>query len=399
MIVFTVDLGSRDVERVFNCDDHRPGASWPCCLSRPPHDLCSPLPTHLGFCHSFTALSAMRPAILVLLACCTRVLGTHAFPLRSHGPLVQRNTLEGKRELPGLLGSWGGPADDQPTDGETEEEPTDLRPTGTTTHGDGASFSSFGLFPVILSAGSDSETAKSKDAASSTTLRSASASATPESRLATTTQAEPAALMTGSLATASSQPTQDKPDRLPSSNSGASSSDSWKIIGVAVICFTAVVVVLVVAVFFDTWWRFVRDLFRRRRAADEHEEMVPDWHKASWEVRFGDRQRYPSFGSLPASPVLRGDPLQRQRSLRVQEWQKEDMAAVPAGSGMTPAERLAQYPAVPPSAYVSPDPRPSPGGVDPFKDKSPSLSPGIQELHKDPFHDAQTSPYDGIDDK
>ena len=341
----------------------------------------------------------MRPAILVLLACCTRVLGTHAFPLRSHSPLVVRkNTVDDKRELPGLLGGWGGAAADEPTDGEAEQEPSDLRPTGTTTHGDGASFSSFAIFPGMFSVVSDSETAKSKDAASSTTLRSASASATPENRLATTTQAEPAALTTGSLATASSQPTQDKPNRPPSSNNSGSSSDSWKIIGVAVICFTAVVVVLIVAVFFDTWWRFVRDIFRRQRAADEHEEMVPDWHKASWEVRFGDRQRYPSFGSLSASPVLRGDPLQRQRSLRVREWQKEDAPVVPS-TGMTPAERLAQYPAVPPSAYVSPEPRPSPGGVDPFKDKSPSLSPGLQELHKDEYRDAPASPYDGIDKK
>ncbi|EPS96682.1 hypothetical protein FOMPIDRAFT_90049 [Fomitopsis schrenkii] len=344
----------------------------------------------------------MKPTFLVLLACCTRVLGTHALPLRSHGPLAHGHAVGDRRALPALLG-WGGGTADEPTDGETEQEPTDLRPTETTTRGEDASFSSFALFPGMLSAGSDSETAKSKDTASSTALRTASASATPESRLATTTQVEPAALMTGSAATAAAaQPTQDKPDRMPSSNSGVSSSDSWKIIGVAVICFTAVVVVLVVAVFFDTWWRFLRDLFRTRRGADEREEMVPDWHKASWEVRFGDRQRYPSFGSVPASPVLRGDPIQRQRSLRVQEWQKGEMAttsSAPVGLAMTPAERLAQHPAIPPSVYVSPDPRPSPGGVDPFKDKSPSMSPGMQELHKDPFHDARSSPYDGIDDK
>lgn len=332
----------------------------------------------------------------MLLACCTHILGNYALPLQTHGPLARRNTVvKHRRDLPAIFGGLGGATADEPTDGEAEQEPAGLRPTGTT-RGDGASFSAFSLFPGILPATLESGTAKSKETASSN-VRSASASATPESRLATTTQPAPvAALMTGSAATALAQPTQDKdkPDRMPSSSS-ASSSDSWKIIGVAVICFIAVVVVLVVAVFFDTWWHFVRDLFRSRRAG-EQEEMVPDWHKASWEVRLGDRQRYPSFGSVPASPVLRGDPLQRQRSLRVQEWQKEDVAPAPA---MTPAERLAQYPAVPPSAYVSPDPRPNPGSIDPFKDRSPSLSPGMQELHKDPFHDARTYPYDGIKNK
>lgn len=35
--------------------------------------------------------------------------------------------------------------------------------------------------------------------------------------------------------------------------------------------------------------------------------MVPDWEKASWEVRFGDdRHRYPSFTSIPSDSGAKG---------------------------------------------------------------------------------------------
>ncbi|KZT73340.1 hypothetical protein DAEQUDRAFT_465088 [Daedalea quercina L-15889] len=384
----------RDVERVSNRDSlsRQAGlAVLPPTASRSGHRVC---PLFSAFYARRTcAASVMRPTILVVLACCTHVLGTHALAVRNHGRLARPRTLEDKRDFPGLLGLDG--EANAPPDGEAEGT-TDPRPSGTATHEDGVSFSSFGLFPGLLPTGS--ETSKTKDALTSTS--SASTSATPQVRLATTTQAEPAASLTGSAVTATSQATENKQDRLPGSNA-SSSSGSWKIIGVAVICFTAVVAVLVAAVFFDTWWQFLRDLFWKRRKHDDFEEMVPDWQKASWEMRFGDRQRYPSFGSLPTSPVLRGDPLQRQRSLRVQEWQKDELAS--STSSPSSVEKLAQHPAVPPNAYVSPDPRPSPGSVDPFKDRSPSLISGLtyntQDTRKSPFHDTEGSQMEMLNEK
>ncbi|KAH9897763.1 hypothetical protein C8Q73DRAFT_640617 [Cubamyces lactineus] len=91
---------------------------------------------------------------------------------------------------------------------------------------------------------------------------------------------------------------------VPTSQAAASQASSgtseWKIIGVAVIAFTTVAGILLLSVFFDQWWRFVRDMFGRKRKETE-EELVPDWEKAEWNLRFGqDRQRYPSFGSLPS---------------------------------------------------------------------------------------------------
>ncbi|TCD65429.1 hypothetical protein EIP91_002685 [Steccherinum ochraceum] len=83
----------------------------------------------------------------------------------------------------------------------------------------------------------------------------------------------------------------------------------WKIIGVAVIAFSTVAAILLLAVFFDQWWRFVKDVFGRgrRKLGKGEEELVPDWEKASWEVRFGDdRHRYPSFTSIPSDSGAKG---------------------------------------------------------------------------------------------
>ncbi|KAI8990635.1 hypothetical protein BD414DRAFT_577365 [Trametes punicea] len=89
----------------------------------------------------------------------------------------------------------------------------------------------------------------------------------------------------------------------------SSGTSEWKIIGVAVIAFTTVAGILLLSVFFDQWWRFVRDLFWRRRKKETEEELVPDWEKAEWHLRFGrDRQRYPSFGSLPSVAKVQPPP-------------------------------------------------------------------------------------------
>ncbi|KAH8102401.1 hypothetical protein BXZ70DRAFT_928422 [Cristinia sonorae] len=89
--------------------------------------------------------------------------------------------------------------------------------------------------------------------------------------------------------------------------SGLSSKDQaikqWKIIGVAVIAFSTVAAILLLAVFFDQWWRFIKDVCGngKKNKGLGNEELVPDWEKASWEVRFGDdRHRYPSFSSFPS---------------------------------------------------------------------------------------------------
>ncbi|EJF67267.1 hypothetical protein DICSQDRAFT_165092 [Dichomitus squalens LYAD-421 SS1] len=92
---------------------------------------------------------------------------------------------------------------------------------------------------------------------------------------------------------------------VPPNNSTASSGTSeWKIIGVAVIAFSVVAAILLLSVFFDHWWRFVRDIVWRKRKKVSDEELVPDWEKAEWELRLArdpELARYPSFASFPSS--------------------------------------------------------------------------------------------------
>ena len=69
-----------------------------------------------------------------------------------------------------------------------------------------------------------------------------------------------------------------------------------QIIGVAVIAFSAVAAVLLLSVFFDQWWGFLRDLVWKKKRKDVFEEFVPDWEKASWELRADrDGNRYPAM--------------------------------------------------------------------------------------------------------
>ena len=116
----------------------------------------------------------------------------------------------------------------------------------------------------------------------------------------------------------SSSTTSPSPTQQPSNSTASSGTSEWKIIGVAVIAFSAVAAILLLAVFFDQWWRFVRDLVWRRRKQENEEELVPDWEKAQWELRLAkdpELARYPSFASLPSSlpsvpvvPVLQREP-------------------------------------------------------------------------------------------
>ena len=123
------------------------------------------------------------------------------------------------------------------------------------------------------------------------------------------------------------------------STSGGGTSE-WKIIGVAVIVFSAVAAILLLAVFFDHWWRFVKDLFWRKRRDSNAEELVPDWEKAEWELRLEERQRYPSFTSLPSLPMV--NPTAQYAAKQIQS---PPQAAVPAGAARRDAQAKGRVPA------------------------------------------------------
>ena len=65
------------------------------------------------------------------------------------------------------------------------------------------------------------------------------------------------------------------------------------------IAFTTVAAILLLSVFFDQWWGFIRDLLWRKKRKENFEEFVPDWEKADWEINVNasnaGHNRYPSF--------------------------------------------------------------------------------------------------------
>lgn len=93
--------------------------------------------------------------------------------------------------------------------------------------------------------------------------------------------------------------TVDSTPTLSSASSqqpASSGNKEWKVIGVAVIAFSTVAAILLLSVFFDHWWGFIRDLVLPKKKRDGSEELIPDWKKASWHITMdSDPHRYPSL--------------------------------------------------------------------------------------------------------
>ncbi|ESK92023.1 atp-binding cassette transporter [Moniliophthora roreri MCA 2997] len=88
-------------------------------------------------------------------------------------------------------------------------------------------------------------------------------------------------------------------------------SKEWKIVGIAVISIASVVAVILLTVFFDSWWAFLRDVIcRRKRNSDEYkEDLVPDWSRQSWQVKLATEEghRYPTTAAQVYAGALHDD--------------------------------------------------------------------------------------------
>ncbi|KAI0778980.1 hypothetical protein BD413DRAFT_601601 [Trametes elegans] len=238
----------------------------------------------------------------VSVVLCTATLVNTALAAALGGTPV---TVAGrKRALDGIL-------DGIDEKGQTSTYAASATTGGATTHvSDDAGIRTFLGFSSLLDTATSTSTAtaKSKTKEPSATASAIIPTGTAYSVIGTlppihtpsaTVPSIPPATPTASAGSTSSPAVED------ASSSSSSSTSEWKIIGVAVIAFTVVAGILLLSVFFDQWWRFLRDLFGGRRKRDVEEELVPDWEKADWHLRYGqDRQRYPSFGSLPSLPLV-----------------------------------------------------------------------------------------------
>ncbi|KAF7792274.1 hypothetical protein EIP86_003310 [Pleurotus ostreatoroseus] len=148
-------------------------------------------------------------------------------------------------------------------------------------------------------------------------------------------------------------------NHVQAAESPSRATKSWEIVGVAVTAFTVVSAILLLSVFFDHWWSFIRDLVWKKPRKDRFEEFIPDWEQASWEVKMDKSaaDRYPSFAGPP------------RRNQVKHAWQEkfdwvsgENMAGV--GAGLTPSSRQEPTPSQCSSAptwslgFVTPVPPP-----------------------------------------
>ncbi|KDQ63244.1 hypothetical protein JAAARDRAFT_29264 [Jaapia argillacea MUCL 33604] len=97
------------------------------------------------------------------------------------------------------------------------------------------------------------------------------------------------------------------PSSQPSTISGVPTE--WKVLGIAVIAISVLGISVLCIVFFDTWWRFIKDVLccgMGSKDSGGEEELVPDWEKRSWAVQLRDEggcggsHRYPSVEDLTA---------------------------------------------------------------------------------------------------
>lgn len=179
---------------------------------------------------------------------------------------------------------------------------------------------SVSLADLLTTLGSNSKAQATSSASHS--LPTSSLSSTTSSTVSTTPTSTFELHTSAILTPATSSNSYIVPTHSPTPSVGQSinrGSEEWKIIGVAVISFSAVAAILLLAVFFDQWWGFMRDLVwrKKRRDVDHVEELVPDWEKAGWEIRMArDNDRYPSlppparakrvtrdYGELEKAPV------------------------------------------------------------------------------------------------
>lgn len=80
----------------------------------------------------------------------------------------------------------------------------------------------------------------------------------------------------------------------------AEEATQWKVIGIGIITVGLIATVILSIIFFDSWWKFVCDLFCGRWRGRGEETLVPDWTTRDWEFKLANEEghRYPTMSSL-----------------------------------------------------------------------------------------------------
>ncbi|KAJ3789270.1 hypothetical protein GGU10DRAFT_344079 [Lentinula aff. detonsa] len=97
-----------------------------------------------------------------------------------------------------------------------------------------------------------------------------------------------------------------EPTVSPTNNINSLSSISiheekqWKVIGIGLIVIAFIASMILLTVFFEAWWGFLRDLCGGKEYRGGVEEMVPDSEDKKWQLNLSneDGHRYPSASSM-----------------------------------------------------------------------------------------------------
>ncbi|TDL20965.1 hypothetical protein BD410DRAFT_899240 [Rickenella mellea] len=167
--------------------------------------------------------------------------------------------------------------------------------------------------PTLITDGLPTSSSKTRHAStltstsiSTTLLPTIASTGGSDDSLSTTAQPTQDATTTGT-STPSSLPVE--PTDAPSNPSNDQTALShWKIVGGAVIAFTAVTAVILGVTFFDQWWTdFLRPIVWKRKRTSHMEELIPDWDKRSWRIGIEEKDdRYPTVGSFPSILRMQG---------------------------------------------------------------------------------------------
>ncbi|KAK7465463.1 hypothetical protein VKT23_005440 [Stygiomarasmius scandens] len=164
-----------------------------------------------------------------------------------------------------------------------------------------------------------------------------------------------------------------------SSSMSPGEASQWKVIGVGVLTIASITAIVLLIIFFDSWWGLLCDLFGRKKHEEGVEDMVPDWEKRSWEFKLAseDGHRYPVHGMMSQTQTY----IQEKRNPAVSSREPSSFSYDPAFTNQWPTicTPLAQ-----PPAYYAPDLDPHP--LDPLFRRPSTRNPIANSPSLLPYH-------------
>lgn len=105
---------------------------------------------------------------------------------------------------------------------------------------------------------------------------------------------------TATSSSADAEPTVSISYTPEASSTPPDEATEWKVIGIGIMSITFVGTLILLIVFFDSWWGFLRDLVVGKKRQEGIEDLAEGEGKKDWEKKLAneDGHRYPTLTSL-----------------------------------------------------------------------------------------------------